>query len=73
MARIPETGDSSVVSMAEYDKRAKRISGNTSEIAEDLKKTRQATSLRLIETAERKASTPRLTLVGSGEEPAGTD
>ena len=72
MARIPETGDSSVVSMAEYDKRAKRISGNTSEIAEDLKKSRQATSLRLIETAERKASTPRLTLVGSGEEPAGT-
>ena len=73
MARTPENGESSVVSMAEYDKRAKRISGNTSEIAEDLKKTRQATSLRLIENAERKASGPHLTLVEPGEDPAGRD
>ena len=63
MARIPESEDSSVVSMAEFDKRAKRIAGNTSAIAEDLKKTRQATSLRLIETTERRKAMPRLTLV----------
>ena len=73
MARIPETDDSSVVSMAAYDKRAKRIAGNTGAIARELKKSREATSLRLIETAERKATTPRLTLVGPGDEPAGAE
>ncbi|WP_375462361.1 hypothetical protein [uncultured Methylobacterium sp.] len=54
MARIPESGESSVVSMVEYGKRAKRIAGNTEAIAEDLKRGRQATDLRLVTSAERK-------------------
>ena len=69
MARIPESGDSTVVSMADYGERAKRLAGNTGTIAEDLKKTRKATSLRLIETAERKKTGPHLTVVDGAAEP----
>ncbi len=73
MARIPESGDTSVVSMAEYDKRTKRIAGNTGEIAEDLKKSRQAMNLRLIASADQKKTIPRLTLVESADAPVEGD
>lgn len=73
MARIPESGDSTVVSMADYGERAKRLAGNTGAIADDLKKTRKATSLRLIETAERKKTGPHLTVVDSMSGPGERD